>query len=173
MDVLDKVIYPCRRITQRVAVHVMPLADLLARAWLAYVFFSAGLVKLQSWETTLLLFTYEYQVPLLSPDVAALFGTAAEIILPILLLLGLGGRFFIFLLFGYNLVAMISYPFLWTPDGEVGLQQHIAWGLMLLMLACHGAGRWSLDAWLLKRLRRSTERRVPDLRGRLCVRMPR
>src|SRR5690606_29616155 len=73
--------------------HLRPLAALAARVYVAQVFFLAGLTKVRDWDTTLLLFTEEYQVPLLSPPVAAVMGTAGELVLPVLLLLGLAGRF--------------------------------------------------------------------------------
>ena len=71
---------------------VAPGADLLVRLWVAQVFFKAGLTKIQSWDITVQLFTYEYQVPLLDPATAALLGTAAELVLPVFLALGLAGR---------------------------------------------------------------------------------
>ena len=58
-----------------------PLAALAARAYLAQVFFLSGLTKLRDWDTTLLLFTEEYRVPLLSPALAAALGTAGELVL--------------------------------------------------------------------------------------------
>ena len=69
-----------------------PVADLALRLWVAAVFFRSGLTKVQSWDTTILLFTNEYHVPLLSPELAAVLGTAAELVLPVFLALGLGGR---------------------------------------------------------------------------------
>jgi putative oxidoreductase len=132
-------------------VFLTPVFDLLARLWVSYIFFLAGQSKLLSWESTVLLFTHEYHVPLLPPYPAAVLGTAAEIILPILLMLGLGGRLCIFMFFVYNLIAMISYPFLWTPDGQTGLYQHICWGLLLGLLMCHGPGKLSLDYLIRKR----------------------
>jgi putative oxidoreductase len=125
-----------------------PLGDLIVRCWIAYIFFTAGLLKLQSWDTTVSLFAYEYHVPLLPPYWAAVIGTAAEIVLPILLVLGLGGRFCILIFFIYNLTAAVSYPFLWTPDGSMGLQEHINWGLLLMLLMLHGPGKLSIDHWL-------------------------
>ena len=127
-----------------------PFGDLLVRLWIADIFFKAGLTKIQSWDTTVTLFTYEYAVPLLSPEVAAFIGTAAELILPVLLVLGLGGRFCILLFFVYNAVAAISYPFLWTPEGQMGLDQHINWGLLIMMLMFHGSGKISLDYLIRK-----------------------
>lgn len=125
-----------------------PLGDFIARCWVAHVFLMAGILKLTSWQTTLSLFEYEYKVPLLSPQFAAVLGTAAELVLPVLLIIGLGGRFWIFALFVYNIVAATSYPFLWTPEGSTALQQHIGWGILLMVLMFHGPGKLSLDHWL-------------------------
>ena len=70
---------------------LQPLAAFLARLYVAQVFFLSGLTKLRDWGTTVALFTDEYHVPLLSPQVAAALGTAGELALPVLLVLGLGG----------------------------------------------------------------------------------
>jgi len=128
-----------------------PIGDLAARWWVAYIFFKAGILKIMSWETTIMLFTHEFSVPLLSPYFAAVIGTGAELILPILLFLGLGGRISIVIFFAYNAVAAISYPHLWTPEGAQGLAQHINWGLLLGLLMFHGPGKLSIDYWLKKR----------------------
>lgn len=124
---------------------ITPLVDLLARIWVGQIFFLSGLVKIQSWETTVMLFTHVYHVPFLSPTVAAVMGTAAELILPVLLVLGLGGRVVIFIFFIYNGIAAISYPFLWTAQGAAGLDQHVDWSLLLMLLMCYGPGTWSID----------------------------
>ncbi len=127
-----------------------PLGDLAARIWIGYIFFKAGWLKIMSWQGTVMLFTHEFSVPLLAPLVAAVIGTGAELILPILLVLGLGSRISIAIFFVYNLVAVISYPHLWTPDGAQGLAQHINWGLLLALLMFHGPGKLSLD-YLIRR----------------------
>jgi putative oxidoreductase len=128
-----------------------PLGDLLARLWVAKIFFMAGLTKIQDWPATVNLFTYVYHVPLINPTVAAVLGTVCELILPILLVIGLGGRLMILLFFIYNIVAVVSYHFLWTPEGAAGLAQHINWGLLLALLMFHGPGKLSLDYWLYKK----------------------
>ena len=128
-----------------------PVAALLARAYLAQVFFLSGLTKLRDWDTTLLLFTEEYQVPLLSPGVAAVMGTAGELLLPVLLLVGLAGRFAALGLSVVNAVAVISL----AEIAPAALQQHITWGALLAALALYGVGRWSVDCgWLKPRLDR-------------------
>ena len=126
-----------------------PLFDLGVRLWVAWVFFRSGLSKIQSWDSTLKLFEYEYEVPLLPPDIAAYAGTAAELSLPVLVALGLVSRMSALALFVFNLVAVISYTsFLFGDNGAAGLQQHILWGVMLLFTVFHGPGKLSLDHWL-------------------------
>lgn len=127
-----------------------PAAQLLARLYIAKVFFLSGLTKLRDWEITVALFTDEYHVPLLPPEVAAAMGTAGELLLPVLLVLGLGGRFAAAGLFVVNAVAVISLP----DIGEAALQQHVFWGSLLLGLVLWGPGRWSVDGWLLRRIQR-------------------
>ncbi len=129
--------------------HLQPAAQLLARWFVAGVFFRAGLTKLRDWDITLALFTDEYMVPLLSPGVAAVLGTGAELLLPALLLLGLGGRFAAAGLFVVNIVAVISVAELPEP----ALQSHVFWGSLLAALVLWGPGRWSMDALLAPRLR--------------------
>ncbi len=63
-------------------------AQLAARLYVANVFFLAGLTKIRDWDTTLALFADEYMVPFLSPALAAFGGTAGELVLPVLLVLG-------------------------------------------------------------------------------------
>ena len=118
-----------------------PLAALLARAYLAQVFFLSGLTKLRDWDTTLLLFTEEYKVPLLSPEVAAVMGTAGELVLPVLLLFGLAGRFAALGLSVVNVMAVLSL----SEIAPAALQQHITWGVLLAALATLRLGK--LVAW--------------------------
>ena len=147
IKVIGKIIRPFIRAFDFLA----PLGDLIARVWIAQIFFMAGLTKIATWSSTVALFSYEYNVPFLPPEWAAVIGTGAELILPVLLVLGLGGRLIIFLFFVYNAVAVISYPFLWTQDGIAGLHQHIGWGIVLMLLMFHGPGKLSLDYWIRKR----------------------
>lgn len=121
------------------------VGDLIARIWVAKIFFDSGLSKIVDWGSTIVLFKYDYAVPIISPVVAAYLGTAAEFVLPVLLVLGLGGRFFIFVFFIYNIICVLSFHFLWTPSGSAGLADHISWGILLMLLMFHGSGRISLD----------------------------
>jgi putative oxidoreductase len=127
---------------------LQPLAQLAARLYVAQAFFASGLTKLHDWDTTLALFADEYHVPLLSPAAAAFMGTAGELGLSALLVLGLTGRFAAAGLSVVNAVAVISL----AEIAPAALQQHQFWGSLLVALLLWGPGRWSLDAWLLKRL---------------------
>lgn len=122
--------------------------SLAARLYVAQAFFLAGLTKLRDWDITLALFTDEYAVPLLPPPVAAVLGTGGELILPMLLVLGLGGRFAALGLSVLNIVAVISL----MEIAPLALQQHLLWGVLLAALAVFGPGRWALERWVWPRL---------------------
>lgn len=124
-----------------------PLLDLGIRLYVANVFFKSGLTKFQSWDSTLALFEHEYQVPLLSPELAAWLGTATELTFPVLLAFGLAGRFSALALFAFNVVAVISYPDL----NEAGMKDHFYWGILLAVTVLHGPGKLALDHWLRRR----------------------
>jgi putative oxidoreductase len=146
------------RLTARLE-QLTPLVLLLLRVFVALAFWRAGVVKIDSPDSTLYLFTEEYHVPLLPAAFAAAVATWVELIVPWFLALGLGTRAMAAFLFVYNLVAVISYPALWPHGFWHGLAgndfaDHKAWGLMLLALVALGAGRWSLDAVLSRTLSR-------------------
>ncbi|MBX3610787.1 MAG: DoxX family protein [Hydrogenophaga sp.] len=123
-------------------------AALLGRLYIAQAFFLSGLTKIQDWDTTLLLFTEEYHVPLLPPGLAAVMGTAGELALPVLLVLGLGGRFAALGLSVVNVMAVLSL----SEIAPAAFQQHITWGVLLAALALFGPGLLSVDAWLGRRV---------------------
>lgn len=120
-----------------------PLADLLARVYIARVFLLAGWSKVSDWDSTLYLFTDEYRVPLLPPHIAAVLGTGGELLFPVLLVLGCFTRLSALVLFGLNIVAVASY---WhaLKDVPVALDDHLVWGLMLGLLMTWQGSRWEI-----------------------------
>lgn len=132
----------------RLVDRLQPLLALGLRLYVARVFLLSGLTKIQDWSVTLALFENEYHVPVLSPPVAAVLGTATELAMPVLLALGLGTRVAAGVLFVFNIVAVLSYPDL--PD--IAVKDHLLWGLMLLVLLVYGGGAVSFDGWLQSRL---------------------
>ncbi|MCW5651077.1 MAG: DoxX family protein [Ramlibacter sp.] len=127
---------------------LQPVAALAARLYVGQAFFLSGLTKLRDWDITVALFTDEYQVPLLPPELAAVMGTAGELVLPVLLVLGMGGRFAALGLSVVNAVAVVSL----SEIAPAALQQHVFWGSLLAGLAIFGPGAWSLERWVWPRL---------------------
>jgi putative oxidoreductase len=138
---LAGIVAPPWTLLVRVLESAQPLAQLLARLYIGKVFFLSGLTKLRDWDTTLALFSDEYHVPVLPPHVAAVMGTTGETLLPILLVLGFGGRFAALGLFVLNLVAANSLQ----EIAPAALQQHVFWGSLIAGLAIWGPGKWALE----------------------------
>lgn len=135
--------------------------------WHDFVLKSAWL-KIKDMDSTLYLFSndfyvtwlplpptivekYHLAIPQVPPVLAAYSGTYIELIVPTLLLLGIGGRIPALLLFCFNYVALVSYPSLWTPDWEVAFKDHIIWGVMSACLLFYGVGKISIDRVLQKK----------------------
>lgn len=127
------------------------LMSLAIRLYVGWVFFKSGLVKIADWGSTVALFTDEYKTPLLSPEVAAVMGTVGELSLPLLLFVGLLSRPAAVGLFMVNLMAVISYPQLFTFDCPAAINDHRYWGILLLVLVAFGPGKFSLDALIKRR----------------------
>lgn len=129
---------------------IAAIANLVARLYIAKIFFYSGLSKFQDWETTLYLFREEYQVPLLSPEVAATIGTAGELGLAVLLAVGLFTRFAASGLFVLNIVAVASY-YDALKDSPAAMQDHLEWGLLLALLLTTQVQKLTLDHTLALR----------------------
>lgn len=134
---------------------LQPLLNFGFRFYVAYVFLKSGLTKVdnkfQVTDSTKDLFAYEYNVPLLPSDLAAYLATYAEIIFPVLLVLGILSRPTAIGLFVLNAVAMIYVAS--TEFATVGLWQHTTWGVMLAMVIAYGPSKISIDSWIATKLR--------------------
>jgi putative oxidoreductase len=112
--------------------------QLLFRFGMGLVFWRSAQSKLDSWDTTLLLFREEYRVPVLPPEFAAYLATAVELTAPILLALGLATRLGAAAMLGMALVIQFFvYPQSY-PD-------HLLWAGPLAYLIIRGPGTISLD----------------------------
>jgi len=125
-----------------------PVFDLLVRVYVARVFWLSGQTKIQSWDSTLMLFEYEYAVPILPFDVAAYAATGVELVAPVMLVLGLGTRLGALSLFALNYVATISYP----DINIAGIKDHMLWGTMLAFSFFHGPGKLSVDHLIRRKI---------------------
>ncbi|PKF62567.1 hypothetical protein CW745_03860 [Psychromonas sp. psych-6C06] len=144
---MDKLLQYYQLAVDKMLDYFAPILLLFTRLWVASIFLKSGYLKVTTWDSTLYLFEEEYQVPLLPWELAAYLGTAAELILPIFMILGLLTRPMAAILFIFNITAVISYPVLW--DG--GFYDHQLWGAMILMNVVWGAGAISADHFLKKR----------------------
>ncbi len=134
------------------AVAPVSLAQLALRFGLAVPFWRSGMSKWDGFlhlnDVAILLFTSElklhlpggpYDFP--APAVMAFAVACAEILLPILLVLGLATR-----LAALGLLAMTIVIQFTVPDGW---PIHLTWAAMGLAVVTWGAGRLSLDWWLV------------------------
>ncbi|WP_151671382.1 DoxX family protein [Nitrincola schmidtii] len=137
------------------------LIALLGRFSIAAVFWLSGQTKIEGfainiingeyifgWPTlarsTIFLFQYEYQLPLIPADIAAVLATIAEHVFPILILLGLGTRVSaLALLIMTAVIQFLVYPSAYALHG--------VWAVVLLYLMKNGAGVFSLDYLIHKR----------------------
>lgn len=124
------------------------LIAFFARLFPAAVFWQSGQTKLDGWQvsdTAILLFREEYRLPLIDPVLAAHLAALAEHVLPILLVLGLAGRFAALGLLGMTAVIQVFvYPDAWATHG--------VWAVCLLIVIARGPGGLALDALIARRL---------------------
>ncbi len=128
------------------------LVLLVLRIALAVPFFRSGLTK---WDAPFVLapsqfflFGQEFRLHILGnafpypfPTIAAYLAATGEIVLPILLVLGLGTRFA-----ALGILVMTAVIQLTVPEGWANF--HLPWAAMALALMAYGGGRLSADGWL-------------------------
>ena len=116
----------------------LSVQQLLFRLAIAGVFFRAGLQKVRGWETTIALFSDEYKLPGLPPEIAATMASSFELGCSILLMLGLATRLATLPLLGMIMtIQLFVYPQAWP--------EHLVWGSILVFLLTRGPGAFSLD----------------------------
>ncbi|MCW8845897.1 MAG: DoxX family protein [Gammaproteobacteria bacterium] len=137
----------------------------LGRFSIAAVFWKSGQTKIEGlvidlvngdfrigWphlsDSALTLFRYEYNLPLIPPELAATMAAFAEHFFPILLLLGLATRFSALAL----LVMTLTIQIFVYPDAY---PTHGVWATVLLFLIATGPGKLSLDHLLQRRFQSS------------------
>jgi putative oxidoreductase len=113
---------------------------------LAGIFWRSGRTKIEEGtllsisDTTYFLFEEEYAGVPLPPELGAVMATAAEHLLPVLLVLGLFTRLSALGLIGMTAVIQIFvYPEAWW-------QVHALWIAMAAILVVRGGGMFALDA---------------------------
>ena len=145
MGLVEKLAAPSQAINDLLS-KLQPPFLLFVRVYVAWVFLKSGMHKIGDWETTLVLFEYEYQVPLLSFELAAYLATFGELVFPVFLIIGLGSRYSAIALSFVNIMAVVSYYA--TLAKGAGLVWHYLYGCMLLISVLYGGGFFSIDQWL-------------------------
>jgi putative oxidoreductase len=124
----------------------LSILQLMFRAAIAEVFWSSGLTKIASWDTTVALFRNEYMVPLLPPEIAAVMSATFELSCSVLIVVGLATRLATLPLLGMTFVIEVFvYPEFWA--------MHLMWATILLFLLTKGPGAFSLDHYAGRILR--------------------
>lgn len=142
----DNLIDPLRTLASKV---VSPLYDLGARLYLAYVFGLSGLARWESyqngsWDDQIFLFAEEHPVPNVPAEIAAPLTTGAELLLPLLLILGLFGRFAAAGLLVMALTIELTYQ---------AHPQHWLWMALAASILIKGPGPIAADNLLLRWIR--------------------
>ena len=124
----------------------LSILQLMFRIAIAAVFWSSGLTKIASWDTTIALFRNEYMVPLLPPELAAVMSATFELSCSALIVVGLATRLATLPLLGMTFVIEVFvYPEYWS--------MHLMWATVLLFLLTKGPGAFSLDHYAGRILR--------------------
>jgi putative oxidoreductase len=124
----------------------LSVLQLMFRIAIAAVFWSSGLTKIASWDTTVALFRDEYMVPLLPPELAAVLSATFELSCSALIVVGLATRLATLPLLGMTFVIEVFvYPEYWS--------MHLMWATALLFLLTKGPGAFSLDHYAGRILR--------------------
>jgi putative oxidoreductase len=135
-----------REILQRAPLSLIQLA---MRISIGLVFFNAGLLKLRSFEFAVKLFAEQYQLPVISPELAARLAMTVELVVPLFLFAGLATRIATLPLIGMTLIIVtLVYPGSWSES--------LLWGSVLVMLLSRGPGVISLDYLIERWLSRKT-----------------
>ena len=126
----------------------LSILQLMFRIAIAAAFWSSGLTKIASWDTTIALFRDEYMVPLLPPEIAAVMSATFELSCSALIVVGLATRLATLPLLSMTFVIEVFvYPEYWA--------MHLMWASILLFLLTNGPGVLSLDHYLKRVLERN------------------
>ncbi len=151
---IDTTFEPLRKLSNCA---LSPLLDLGIRVFAANIFFWSGWSKFKNflnddWGSTLYLFKDIHIVPVLPPNIAAILGTGTELILSILLVAGLFTRFAAAgLLFT---TVLIQFFVVDSFGDDLSNPDHYFWMLLLAVPLIKGPGLLSLDALIVKFLRK-------------------
>ena len=121
-------------------------SDLLGRLFLVLLFVISGFGKIGGYAGTTAYMAANGVPGLLLPLVIVL-----EIGGGILVLLGWHSRIASLLLAGFTILALLLFHLPVTAENQIVFLAELGVAGGFLVLAAHGAGAWSLDAWRVRR----------------------
>lgn len=130
-----------------------PLFLLGMRFWLARIFFKSGYGRAKDWGSQSFMFESIHPVPGIPPNLAAYITTGAELVLPVMLMIGLFSRIAAFGML--IMTVVIQFIVAATPQGienKIANSEHYYWMFLALMIICFGPGKLSIDALLRRRI---------------------
>lgn len=132
----------------------MSMTQLLLRIAVALPFWRSGQTKWTGWfelsdsavylfeeEFRIHLFGYEFAYP--APQVVAFASGIAEIVLPVMLVLGLGTRFAALAILVMTMIIQLTVPEGWET-------YHLPWAAMALAVMTYGPGKLAVDQLLMR-----------------------
>jgi putative oxidoreductase len=126
---------------------------------MAQVFFMSGLTKIASWENTVFLFEFEYQVPVLPLSLAAGFATTFELATPVLPVVGFMTRLAALPLLAMALVIQFA---LGAANLAFDNIAYYYWMTLLIVIAVRGPAPLSLDRFAWPRISGDRSARSSD-----------
>jgi putative oxidoreductase len=136
-NLIKQIYYKVIRIFKSIG---LPILIFAMRFWMARIFWYSGQTKISSWQTTIALFRHEYQVPFISPELAAYMSTSAELICPVLLVFGFMTRLATIPMIIMTLVIQFTY---------LDLREHFYWLMLLSTILFYGPGKFSIDYFMV------------------------
>lgn len=138
---------------------------LIVRVYIASIFFQSGWTKFDNlwdggWFKTVFLFKNVYKLPYISPEIAAVLGTGAELIFSIFLALGIMARIGAAGLLGVT--AVITF----------GVHSHFThefWALLLGVSLIMGPGKFSFDGWVRSVWNRVHSNAISELEAHIIL----
>jgi putative oxidoreductase len=121
--------------------YAVPIFLLVIRIWMASIFFKSGLTKIANVDSAIILFEYEYSLPIISPVFATYCSIIFELGCSTLLFFGLASRIAVLPLIGMTLV--IQFLVFQNPE-------HFYWLFLFSTILVFGGGKISADFFLKK-----------------------
>jgi len=116
--------------------YLSPLLLLAMRLWIANIFYKSGMTKFSNMDSAVSLFESEYNLPYISPVIAAYSAVFFEIVCSVLLALGLLTRLAVLPLI---VMTLVIHLFVFMHN------DNFYWLFLLFTLLIYGGGKISFD----------------------------